>query len=446
MNYSFTKGWNTMIFKEIQLTLPGVVQKVYEIVHTVDPQAFIAGGFITDSYLQKPFKDVDLFIDYTKMQQTLRALSTLGVDVVSITDEYTSFMNGEHGVYQFEYEQVVFQCVFQELGLRTLDHFDLCFREGYHLNGKSYLSEGALADIHAETFNIGIMHDPFATIKRLILFQEKYQYEIGQAAYEKLAFYFKSQDISFSHVKRYTERSTLTKEQREKVLDIYNTCSQLPFNEDKAKLFSWMEREVNCLTREEYNALYAYKGKYEQIILHQPNENPYEKAVHALEKEIQDYIAVNKVKLLFSFPKNVTSWMEQLENSNYLQTDFKKEVEHLYLNSRSITEKTLLEKLIGTLRKILLLEQAKKQYTGSFEIKLSSLKAVFREMDMAKYLANHYIHVTIDGRFEMTFDTSDNYQVTDSFIQQYHMLVLQPIAENILREVIQSQENGEICV
>lgn len=430
-----------MEFKEISITLPNEVREIYDIIHPVCPNTFIAGGFVYDQFTGFPFKDVDIFTEYGKYYEVSRKLESFGCRLRSIVGEYEMLMVGERGAYEFSYKGIQFQIIFQSIHTEIIEYFDVRIRECYYLNGRTFISTEALIDIENKELHTGIIHDPIKTLHRLIRFEQKYGFPIHTTSLERL-FDFMSFNGSKRLCELYSDFEIKNEQEKNRFWDIINHYyikekdTFLSFNPEALKYLKDQKFKVK---RELFDSIYFLDERYGQTIKYEFDENPFLVKISSIDEEIIQYVKTNSVKFLFHLPEKANEWKKNIDNVSYLHTIFKEDVHRII-----IANKHNKSEIVSVFQYIQDLFDKQQRYTlESFDIEsetnltFSSKNAIFSKMEIDEYLNHDYLSVEIGNKGYILINAKTN-QFISGNVRKSTFEIYFPIIMKLKKELDES--------
>jgi hypothetical protein len=194
-------GDGNMDWTEIELSIPHDVLDLYKEIAVIDRKVMIAGGFLSDLYMGKPFGDIDFFLRYRQNHATAihKCMLHLGASVVSSDVAVNEFYKGvgAFSVRSYVYLGYKIQFVYNEQGEKSADYFDFRFREFKYTGGKAYASKAALEDIAQKRLVIRNYIAPLRALERLCRFEIKYGFTPEEMSVDLLQ-YFLFKDNRFN--------------------------------------------------------------------------------------------------------------------------------------------------------------------------------------------------------------------------------------------------------
>lgn len=167
-----------MEFVPVPITMSEDVKRALDGLYAVDPNAYVAGGFVFDCVNGYPYNDIDIFVSHGNAREVVRHLKSAEGRLVDITPEYYPKSIRGNKVYELKSDDKKFNLIQTKRGLNELSMFDIRMREMYWQNGVAYASEAALKDVQDKKVRFGSFHNPFESLVRAYRFADKYGYEL----------------------------------------------------------------------------------------------------------------------------------------------------------------------------------------------------------------------------------------------------------------------------
>lgn len=204
---------------EVTLALPDVFKEVEDVMKKVDlgPRGdfMIAGGSLSNLYMGKPIKDIDIFVCNTNYDQPfneelLRQL--FGQEAEIETEMVPGYRDWFEipCLYRISYKG--FTLEFIPASIERVYDFDLRFRQFFMRNGKVFASKGALEDIEKKKITIVSPATPLSTLVRVLRFQEQFGFDLDPVSEEYLLWYMSKVGMSKDYVYDYIEKANYTTE------------------------------------------------------------------------------------------------------------------------------------------------------------------------------------------------------------------------------------------
>lgn len=213
-----------MNFRVLPLKLPSHVLSVYESVVRFEKHSIIAGGFLSDYYMGKPHKDIDIFIRDSSNKQT----------IIDYFDKHYKrhkkpFLNASSypyklalDIHSYEIEGETYQLIFTPLGIRSVKFFDFRFREFFYFKGTLHASYEAIRDIQNQELTFGVTKAPLVALSRLFRFKHRYGFSVQPEGFERLKALFLEFLIPTSVFESFVEEKVGCKVTKEQLLNFMN--------------------------------------------------------------------------------------------------------------------------------------------------------------------------------------------------------------------------------
>jgi len=326
----------------IDLPLPDIIGDVYQKSLVLNERlssfsnetvrSSIAGGCLSNTYMGRSFKDIDLFIEYPSYldyppKSLFKQVFGSDIDVLDYEID-NSYVHFKHPMlYSFSYNGYQIDLIFCEKLERIYD-FDLRFRQFYLLDGEVQTTKEAMQDIKEKKLVLSSPCSPLATYIRCMHFKEELGFSIDSFS-EQCLFHFinvksyganevlaiidhkkglhpnsKQQLIDWVH--EYSEPFDYN--ENELCLKIPNTS--FPFHKD---LQSFLDKVSHSYTNIERNKLATSFGvwgdHFHRLVDYKPTTFSYDRSFSLSLDDIRDgfsaflktfahYLKINRVKVL----------------------------------------------------------------------------------------------------------------------------------------------------
>jgi hypothetical protein len=206
-----------MEWKKISLQLPREISTLYKHIQKIQKNSCIAGGFLSDLYMKKPYQDIDIFIKkHDKKQQAIDCLMRqLGFQKMNQEGEDNHY-DFSFSVHTYQKKKWKIQLIFTNLGIKHVKYFDFRFREFFYFNNTCYATPEALHDIKQKQLIFGVSIFPIKTLYRGLKFQKRYGFSYDEKNKDTFAYLFNTQRYTNTHlttflknVKEYSLKETL---------------------------------------------------------------------------------------------------------------------------------------------------------------------------------------------------------------------------------------------
>jgi hypothetical protein len=313
-------------FVELNIQLPEKVRNIYEKINEIVPNSCIAGGCLCDLYMEKEYKDVDIFIKYCKPDKKKKIFELLEEELgYKQSMEVTMAEYGDNmEVYEYKKDETI-QIIFNERGIKSVKYFDLRFREFFYFKGKAYASKEALKDIEEKRLVIGSSHSPLRTFYRIMKFEKKYHFTVDQPSLEKFKAVSTFRQTPSSYAKLYVKNVVKEKDISFKFHQIINKNSDyrgfMSFSTNLSRRELMTAKTVAYLyvyTREEYEKIWKNIFQEQNIISYSFSGNPFEKIHADLKEKVTKGFKSNRLEMIYRYSK---PFMDKWESKIKVLTD-----------------------------------------------------------------------------------------------------------------------------
>jgi len=328
----------------IDLSLPDIINEVYQKSRLLNDQlssfsntnirSSIAGGCLSNTYMGRSFKDIDLFIEYTSyLDYPPKSLfkQVFGSDIEVLDYEiHNSYVHFIHPMlYSFTYKGYHIDLIFCEKLERIYD-FDLRFRQFYLLDGNVQTTKEALHDIEEKKLVLSSPCSPLATYIRCIHFKEELGFSIDSFSEECLLYFINSRSYGANEVLRTIDhKKGLHSDSKQQLFDWVHEHSEpfdynenelclkipntsFPFHKD---LQFFLDKLSHSCTNIERNKLETSFGEwgdhFHRLVDYKPTTFSYDRTFSLSLEDIRDgfsaflksfahYLKINRVKVLSS--------------------------------------------------------------------------------------------------------------------------------------------------
>lgn len=235
-----------MKFKKIHLTIPRKVSDIFKQISSIERNSCIAGGFLCDLYMRKPYRDIDIFIKYRNEEKTNKILKMMKEEGFECEEEIVSNNEYEHflEVYTYTKGKWKIQLIFGDTGISQVKRFDFTFREFLYFKGSSYASYDALNAIENKRLELGVTQNAFKTLFRVFDFSTKYNLHFSYLDFNTLAHYFNNRLFFQDSIK-----------------DDINNYKKIKENQEALILFEeYFEKNEN---KESFTSMFKLKSDYD---------------------------------------------------------------------------------------------------------------------------------------------------------------------------------------
>lgn len=183
------------------------------------PEFSIAGGCLSNHYMGKPIRDIDIFIEHFEwMEEEMTGFHSLfgklnlqhKVDTKEMRYQFienTALLRYEN---EDEQETELIFCT----NLKRLYDFDLRFRQFYLYNNIIYTTPGTLEDIRNQKITVSSPTTPLSTLYRMIHFEESLGFSIDPDSWNEIRWLISLWNFDFhlteklvNNTKKFSERT-----------------------------------------------------------------------------------------------------------------------------------------------------------------------------------------------------------------------------------------------
>lgn len=304
-----------MEWKTVSVPIDPDIAYLMECIETMAPNSCLAGGYLSDRYMGREAKDVDIFIKHHekrdgRISAMVKAEGGVSLESKEIDKQYRYKMAMK--VESFTWRGHSVQLVFTDFGITAVKHFDFRFREFFHFRGTTYASKEALADINAKTLVFGVTKAPIVALHRLVKFKERYGFTVDEGSVSRLYQLVNEYQIPFGPIDTYLHRQavmtpglgTLLKEQAN--FDPRNHTGHLCFHRISShdrlapKVLAAL---LNAHVPRDVAERAAAQSKADRTLSNGHwlfSSNPYTEAVVTAGKKFTDRLEHEKLRLLLS--------------------------------------------------------------------------------------------------------------------------------------------------
>lgn len=162
----------------LDLEIPEVIKEVdLRMKRLSKKTSVICGGCLSDLYMGKMFKDIDVFLeDGIKEEEIEKVFGTKMTCVREKAEDYSG-IESDLKIYQFEFQGHAVEIIEVE-NIRRVFDFDFRFRQFYLIDGVVQASKGAMEDIQEKKMTIVNPFSAVSTMCRIVYFKRKYGFEV----------------------------------------------------------------------------------------------------------------------------------------------------------------------------------------------------------------------------------------------------------------------------
>jgi len=330
-----------MELKKIELSLPTEILSLNErIKHIIykahgksKDQFAIAGGCISNVYMNKPFHDIDVFVQFELGKENeYPALfkQAFGEDIEIESHEmpiglYT-FVECPL-LFRFSYQGIPVEIIFCT-DLDRIYDFDIRLRQFYFMNDEVLTTELALEDIAQKRLAIAAPCSPITTFIRMHHFKEELGFEIDEESNNLLLWFMSKTNFEYDRViKTIEKRKKMNPKAKTFLQDFFKSHKQdvygvieipeptFPFNPHALAFFEHFIRSSEHNASIKRNLGYAQLGvigkNFERLKTFQPGFSSYEMKVELPKTSLwemgipvlsalHEYMKKKRLEVLFS--------------------------------------------------------------------------------------------------------------------------------------------------
>jgi len=309
-----------MKFQPVDVTIPEPIEKIIQQIKDIEPNTCLAGGCLSDLYMNRPFKDVDIFILYSAdaYASILKHFNLSHMSIYSDSSQEHYFKERLVTVTSFEYNGYTVQLIFTSLGASIVNHFDFRFREFYYDGIQTFATNEALEDIANKQLVFGVTDNPLGSCRRLIAFEKKYSdFTIEPDSFHRLQSFFNQHVYSKERVESIMKtKDTQTEQALCSILSRKKFIQKFDLRHPRYQKFA-----NYCLfhhfTRSQTDLLYAKNDFYYEKITHTFTEHFFDTQTNKIHQHFKDVFDKNRLRLVGVLsPPDLKKLKQALENIN----------------------------------------------------------------------------------------------------------------------------------
>jgi len=309
-----------MQFKPVDITVPKPIQQLVQQIVEIEPNSCLAGGCLSDLYMNKPFKDVDIFIHYSAdvYVSILKQFQLSHASLYSDPSQEHYFKERLVTVKSFAYSGYQIQFIFTTFGKNIVNHFDFRFREFYYDGTNVFATNEALEDIANKQFVFGVTDNPLGSFRRLISFEKKYSdFTIEPESFHRLQSFFNQYVCSKERLENIlATNDTKTEHALRSILSHKRFIQKFELRHPRYENFA-----KYCLfhnfTRLQTDQLYAKNDFFTETITHTFKENFFDTQTNNIHQHFKDVFDKNRLRLVGVLsPPDLKKLKQSLENLN----------------------------------------------------------------------------------------------------------------------------------
>lgn len=436
------KGERDMNLISVTKPVPKIIWEVYDKVKLVlsqlesfDPEKdiVIGGGCLSNSYMDKPINDVDVFVQFSEEdRETYPTLfrNAFGPDVEMINiergDSYSSVECPM--LYRTEYEGTPVEIIFNTDIKRVYD-FDIRMRQFYLMNNQVFASERAIEDIENKILALACPFTPIRTFVRMYQFKEELGFQFEKESMDVLLSLLGKRPFQNDYFERIIEsRKSIHPKAKNELFTLIAPYKQwdtitfpkhpFPYHSSVEQLFSDLSG-TGGIQRNIIGIGYGIVGKnYEKLKTFKPNKKERvdgfitidwkrnEDALRLILEKIKPFILRDRTEMLFQ--SRSVSYYEKAPQNEIL--------EKANLHIRALEE--ALSKKKNEIKTVLSDPDISKKEVGQW---FHSIQRIFNENCSYYNPINHKNLSDGDYRqaYNQLFDLAYKDQTLDSFIEEF---------------------------
>jgi len=379
-----------MHFNVVNVSIPQKIESLFQDIASIEPNVYLAGGFLSDLYMNTPFKDVDFFIQYdVEKYQKINDFFDIKEYDKAYADKASAhyFEHGLVDVRSFSYEGYNIQFIFMNFTTNPAHRFDFRFREFYYDGKHTFASQEALQDIQNKQFVFGITDKPERSMKRLNRFKERYpNFSVEPTSYERLQNYHS-----------YEERSKNTKCSLEELEDVLENPSKNSSNFLSnvfplyPELFEYTFLN-DFLSRQTVEDLLKKNDYTAEAAINTISMNFYEKQLQKFEGNLRNFVKKQRIRLLHlkgpDYVKKLMIHLSHMRNETY--STFREKIFPTDKNNESPILSTILSEIMEQFSEYKYLQQTLLNLIDKpLHIIATNRVSLYSDFDPDDFVKNH---------------------------------------------------------
>lgn len=331
---------NQMKWEKIQLDIPYKILDIYRHIQRLAPNSCIAGGCLSDLYMNRPFKDVDIFIKANEIKQktiedwfSKEGAIKLKESKMDAAYKYKTALD----VQTYQYQDYEIQLVFTPFGVTAPKYFDYRFREFFYFKNQSYASPEALLDIQEKKLVFGVTKAPLVALFRALKFKEKYGFEIDEFSFLRFKQLFSTYQIPNAVWDEYLQKEQYTADKQHRFQQwLPQKTASKPYisytSEPLSKEWSYHLKNRH-FKRDQIEEIAGTAENTQYHLLHM-DINPYIEKLNEQKKIALQMFKKVRLQLAIQYPKTADQWAQSLQNIEFTDYTILYEMLH-YINKGS---------------------------------------------------------------------------------------------------------------
>jgi hypothetical protein len=428
-----------MKFKPVDVMVPKPIQQLVQQIVEIEPNSCLAGGCLSDLYMNKPFKDVDIFINYSAdvYVSILKQFQLSHMSIYSDPSQEHYFKERLVTVKSFDYNGYPVQLIFTTLGKNIVQHFDFRFREFYYDGTNVFASPEALDDIANKQFVFGVTDNPLGSFRRLISFEKKYSdFTIEPEGFHRLQSFFNQHVYLTEKIENIlSTNETITEKALRSNLSTKRIFQKFELRHPRYENFA-----KYCLfhhfTRFQADQLYAKNDFFTKTVSHTFTDNYFDREVVKTYQTLKQLFDNNRLRFLgLLTPLDMQKLQEAFHRGKRI--DFP--TIHAVLTEYRFPDflSSFVEKYNNHLKVLEQIQKRdrKKEFSMEFSARVSNDIVLHTFMNLDDYLHNRVIKCSINLPSE---DTYSNLIFNQETGEQLYNLFYKPLSD-IYQQLIQEK-------
>lgn len=405
-------------FVKINLKIEDFVKEVYEKIQNIQKNSIIAGGYLTDRYIGRKYKDVDIFIkdDRKKNEEIKKLFEPYQINERKLSSYGYPFATE---IIDYEIHGISFQFVFTKMGIKAVKYFDFRFREFFYFKDSTYASKEALLDIKRKKIVFGVTKAPLVAFYRLFLFQERYGFHIDEHAFEKLKAILHLKKIPYNIIMDYFDEKIQDKMLKEKMKTYIKPSNTNDYQKiGVLQTIYAHDRRMNIYNkmypRDIVESVFEKKDTLNETFTYDFGENLLELAEKRVKRKISYLFNSFRIKLIYQEPELVGRWnkyIKALDNEIVIEQWINECLTSMQFQTAQLI--LYLEKLLKIVRKKHVVSHCVRMTLNNRDVFMSRYDFL---INYRKYLQDCYIKINIEHLGNYLYDRSkDELKSIDGF-------------------------------
>ena len=301
-----------MEWQKIELDIPKEILNIYHEIQNIAANSCIAGGCLSDMYMKKDFKDVDIFIkaNEKKQKQIEQWLETYGAKKMResrIDQSYIYKTALDVRTYQCDTYEI--QLIFTPFGITAPKYFDYRFREFFYFKDTCYASNEAIIDISNQKLVFGVTKAPLVALTRAMKFIDRYAFSIDETSFKRFKQLFNAYEIPVYVWEEFIKKEGWTQEMMQRHSDWFpeKSTSIMQYTDQKTEDYwirPWMKRHIKRDQIEELEQIQMVRKAY---VMHM-DENPFHFELEKRKEQVIKAFKKQRIHMVIQNPKLSETW------------------------------------------------------------------------------------------------------------------------------------------